>query len=389
MEKPLWIIYTTHMFIEINLLIQVALIPVIIQEFQLNILEASLIATIPSLVALLMNIPSGILADRVSANYLLFASMLIEGLSAFFVSQTNSFWILVLGVSLMRVSSPIYHIPGLSQISRLAGPDRISRSIGYHNALGNLGTAAGVVSLTLFLSTVGWRWTYLFWSFPILAWGLVVLTSSKLKAAQIRNKGQDRLGLKRLRLIFSSGLLLFLIVVGLREIGSTGSLTFMTTYFVTAGELSEATASLIFGLGPFIGIVGSLYSGFLAERISPKRTLSLAILSCAVSLAILSQTSTIYLVSPTYMIYSFSISMVWAPINTIIAQLTPATERGLSYSFYFFTEGLIASFAPTLAAGVIELTNIFYVLPFAASFLIASVVLLQFLPERTNRPELE
>ena len=64
MEKPLWMISITHMFVEIFLLIQVALIPVITQEFQLSLLEASLVASLPSIVTLVMNIPSGYLADH-------------------------------------------------------------------------------------------------------------------------------------------------------------------------------------------------------------------------------------------------------------------------------------------------------------------------------------
>lgn len=382
MEKSLWMIYTTHMFIEIYLLIQVALIPVLVMEFQLNLLEASLVATIPSFVALLMNLPCGILADRLSVNRLLFASMLIEGAAAFLVSQTNSFWLLVLSVSLMRISSPIYHVSGLSQISRIAKPERISRSIGFHNALGNLGSAAGVVSLTVFLTTLGWRWTYLFWSIPILAWGFIVLTSPHLKTRVERTENQGRSKLGRFSLVFSSGLLLFLIVIGVREIGSTGSITFMTTYFVQSKGLSEALASLVFGLGPFVGIVGSVYGGYVAERAGAKRALSWAILACAVSLALLSLTSTLYLIALIYIIYSFFGSTVWAPVNTLVAQLTPKTDRGLSYSVYFFTEGLLISVAPTLAAGAIELTNVWFVLPFSVIFLTLSVVVLQFLPQR-------
>jgi len=97
--------------------------------------------------------------------------MIIEGVSAFIISQTNSFWALVIGVTFMRIASPLYHVSGLSQISRFARPENISRSVGFHNALGSLGSAIGLVSLTLFLSTTGWRWTYLFWSFPIIIWG--------------------------------------------------------------------------------------------------------------------------------------------------------------------------------------------------------------------------
>lgn len=280
----------------------------------------------------------------------------------------------------MRISSPIYHISGLSQISQLAKPDRISRSIGFHNALGYLGSTAGVISLTVFLSTLGWRWTYLFWSAPIITWGFIILTSSQLKARRFEkteNQGISRL--TRLSVIFSSGFLVFLVVIGVREVGSTGSSTFMTTYFVKTIGLSEAIASLIFGLGPFIGVIGSLCGGYLAEKLNAKKTLSLAIIGCATTLSMLSLTSTLHLIVLIYILYSFFTSTVWAPINTIVAHLTPVTERGLSYSFYFFTEGLLISIAPTLAAGVIELTNVWFVLPFSVIFLVTSVFILQFL----------
>ncbi len=385
MEKSLWMIYTTHMFVEIYLLIQVALIPVIVREFQLSLLEASLVATIPSFVALLMNIPSGILADRVSTNRLLFASMLVEGIAAFLVSQTSNFWLLVLAVSLLRVSSPIYHVSGLSQISRLAKPERMSRSIGFHNALGNVGSAAGVISLTLFLSTLGWRWTYLFWSIPILVWGFVILTSPHLKTLRAeRTERPDKGGLKRLPLVFSSGLLLFLIFIGLREIGSTGSTTFMTTFFVETRGLSETMASLIFGLGPFIGIVGSLYGGFWAERVGAKKALSWGVLLCTLGLSLLAVASEPYLMVLIYISYSFFSSTVWAPMNTLVARLTPVSDRGLSYSVYFFAEGLLISIAPIMAAGVIELTSVWFVLPFSVVFFIAGVTVLQLLPTKSS-----
>ena len=382
MEKPLWMICVTHMFIEVYLLMQVALIPVIIREFQLNLLEASLVATVPSLITLLMNIPSGFLADRFSATHLLFASMLVEGLSTFIVSQTNSFWTLVLGVSLLKISSPIYHISGLSQISRLAKPEQISRSIGFHNALGNLGSAAGLVTLTIFLSTMGWRLTYLFWTLPILCWGLIILKYSQFKTERVvkTEYQEDKGRFPRLSLIFSSGFIILLVVLGIREVGATGSSTFMTTFFVDVRGFSEVTASLIFSLGPFIGIVGSIGGGYLGERIGAKKALGWVILCCAISLLMLSLTSQLYLLVLIYLFYSFFSSAIWSPMNTIVANVTPEIERGMSYSVYFFTEGLIASIAPTLAAGVIELTDVWFVFPFSVIFLITSVIILKFLP---------
>ena len=380
MEKSLWMICTTHMFVEVYLLMQVALIPVIIREFQLSLLEASLVATVPNFAALLLNIPSGFLADRFSPNQLLFASMIVEGLSGLLISQANNFWILVVELSILKISSPLYHISGLSQISRFARPEKIGRSIGFHNALGNLGTAAGLISLTVFLSTVGWRWTYLFWSAPVVVWGFMILTSSQLRNKRVEKAvGEHSGGLARWSLLFSSGFLILLAVVGVREVGTTGSQTFMTTYFVEARGLSEAMASFIFGLGPFIGIVGSVGGGYLCERIGAKNAFNWVTLAGAVSLFALSLMSQLHLLVIIYVLYSFFGSAVWSPINTIVANTTPVTERGLGYSVYFFIEGLLASVTPTLAAGIIELTDVWFIFPLSVMFLIASVVVLQFL----------
>jgi MFS family permease len=374
------------MFLEVYLLIQVALIPVIIREFQLSPLEASFVVTVPSLVQLLMNIPSGFLADRFNTRYLMFASMLVEGVSALIASQTSNFWTLVVAVSFVKISSPLYHISGLSQISRLAEPEQINRSMGYHNAFGSLGSAIGVVSLAVFMSTLGWRWTYLFWAVPILIWGFTILMSSQLKAKRFeKTEINGGYRLRRLSFVFSSGLLIFLIAIAAREVGTTGSSTFMTTYFVETRNLSESTASLIFSLGPFMGIVGSLSGGYLGEKIGARKALNYAIIGCAISLSMLSLASQLYLLILIYVLYAFFNNALWSPINATVADLTPITERGLSFSIYFFTEGLIGSIAPTLAAGVIELSDVWFVFPFSVAFIVTGLIILQFLPNHKRK----
>jgi len=386
MEKPVWMICVTHMFIEIYLLVQVALIPVIVQEFQLSLVEASLVATVPSLVALLMNVPSGFLADRLSTNHLLFASMLIEGFSALLISQTNNFWTLVLGVSLLKVSSPIYHISGLSQISRFVKLKRMGRSIGFHNALGNVGSASGLLSLALFLSAFGWRWAYLFWGVPILIWGFVLLISPQLKTKRIgRSETEEKNIPRKLSYIFSASLLIFLVAISFREVGSTSAYTFMTTYFVSVRGLFESTATLIFGLGPCVGIIGSICGGYYTERAGAKKALSVAILGCVISLFLLSLMTHTFLLGLLYVIYAFFMSLLWSPMNTIVAAVTPESKRGLSYSVYFFTEGLTASITPIIAAGVIVVSSVWFVFPFSIAFMMLGLIILQLLPKNVDK----
>jgi len=378
--KPFWMVCVTHMFVEVYFLTQVALIPVFMREFSLTLIESSLVATFPSLVQLLANLPSGFMAERFSTRQLLFTSMVTEGLSALLVSQTDNFWMLVLGVSAMRLCSPIYHISGLSWISHLVERERMNRSMGFHNALGSFGSAIGLVVLSVFLSTIGWRWIYVFWAVPILVWGFIVLRSSQLATkASGYDRAEKEIGLDRLPLVLSASFLILLAAIGFRGIGHTGSLTYMTTYLVEARDFTESAASLIFGLGTFMGIAGSLNGGYLGEKIGAKKALSLAILGSIISLSVLGLMAQVYLLMLVYLIYVFFSSSVWSPINAIVAHITPRTGRGLSFSIYFLTEGLVVSITPTLAAAVIGSLEIWYIFPFSIIFLTIGLIALQFL----------
>jgi AAHS family cis,cis-muconate transporter-like MFS transporter len=380
MEKPFWLACFTHMFLETFLLIQIALIPVLAREFGLSLLEASLVVTIPMAVQLAANIPAGMLAGRVRTRYLLFASMIIEGVAALFLSQTSSFWTLVFGVCVMRVSSPIYHISGLNRISSLVKREQLSRSMGWHNALGNLGSAIGTISLSLFLPTLGWRWTYLFWALPILAWGFIILRSKELDAVKTVEVEAKKPSTKAsLSTVFSSAFLIFLAAVGFRAIGVVGANTFIPTYFVIQRNLMESTASLIFGLGPFMGIIGSLLAGSSGDRVGAKKILSLAIVSCALALLVFSLVSDLYVLVPTYLVLAFFNSIAWTPMNTMVADMMPVTQRGLGFSMYFFIEGVIEAVSPTIAAKLIDFSSIVYLFPFSLAMVIVGLVILQFL----------
>lgn len=380
----------THMFVELYLLTQVALIPVFMREFGLSLFEASLVASMPSFLQLLLHIPIGFLVDRFKVKHFLFASMLIEGASALLLSQTNSFWMVVLGASVMRISSPIYHISGLSQISGL-GLEKMSRLMGFHNTLGYLGSGIGVVTLAIFLSTLGWRWIYLFWPIPIMAWGLIMLGSPQLGVRTSEKRDvADKGSLSNLPLVFSAVFLIFLGAVSLKEVSVNAISTYMTTYLVNTKGLPNATATFIFGLGPLMGIIGSLSGGYFGGRMGAKKVLSLAILGCMLSLSILALSSQLYLITLIYLLYTILSSSTYVTKNTIAANMAPSMVRGLSFSTLFFIEGLMAAITPAAAALIVGSFDIWIVFPISLIFLGCSLIVLQLLPyPKRIRPRLE
>jgi predicted MFS family arabinose efflux permease len=233
---------------------------------------------------------------------------------------------------------------------------------------------------------LGWRWTYLFWAFPILAWGFLILGSSHFQTKRTENiETKPRTGLKRWSLILSSGLIVFLTAIAVREVGASASSTYITTYFVKSRNLTESTASLIFGLGPFVGVPASLIGGYLGERTGARKALMWTIVGCAISLIVLGLVSHLYLLILVYVLFSFFSNAMWAPMNALVPDVAPMTDIGLGWSIYFFTDGITAAIAPTLAAGAMELSEISFVFPFSAIFLVSSLIILQFLPRARNQ----
>lgn len=377
--KSFWVVCITHMFVEVYLLTQVALIPVFIREFDMSLFEAALVATVPSLTQLFANLPSGFMAERFSTKKLLFTSMITEALSALLVSQAGNFWVLVLGVSIMRLFSPVYHVSGLSRISQLVEREKMNRSMGFHNALGSFGSAIGLIVLSIFLATIGWRWIYIFWAVPILIWGFIILKSEELGTKVSEDIGTEETSGLKLPSILSTAFIILLFAIGFRAMGYAGAQTYMTTYLVAIRDFSESMASLIFGFGTFIGILGSLNGGYLGEKMGAKKALSLAILCSAIPLSAMAFLTQFYLLAIAYLVFMFFSNSVWTPINAMVADLAPITGKGLSFSAYLFTDGVASSIAPLMAASIIGLYEMWYIFPFSVVFLIMGLITLQFL----------
>jgi hypothetical protein len=72
-------------------------------------------------------------------------------------------------------------------------------------------------------------------------------------------------------------------------------------------------------------------------------------------------------------------------MNTLVADLTPKNERGLSFSIYFLTEGLIVSVTPIITATIISLTSIWIIFPFSIIFIALGLLTLQLLSYRSSQ----
>jgi len=364
------------MLAEVFLLMHPALVPVFIYEFNLSLFEAGLLVTIPSLCRLAVTIPTGILADKLGPRRFIILSMLIGGVAGILVNQSANVYSLLVGLSLIMMSVTLYHPPGMSVIGRLF-PNQAERStaIGLHGASGSIGQALGTISLGLLL-TFGWRFSYLLFAIPLLTWAVVLagmripqLAKRQLQPEPLITALQKRQATNSpTKKLISHGFSILLLSMGLNALANNGVAAFMTTYMITM-DFSQEVASIIFGIGPLIGIVGAIAAGYLSSKVGPEKSLMLIYFGQVTFLLGFVFLPSAILTAASFLMYQFFLSAVWTPANSLVVSLMGDIGGGTAYSFFFFSNDAPGAISPLIAAVLIESLGV------ASPFILAIILL--------------
>lgn len=375
------------MLVEVFLLMHPALVPVFMAEFHLSIFEAGLLITIPSLCRLVITIPTGIFADKFGPRRFIFLSLTISGLGAILVSQASTISLLIVGLSLIMISVTLYHPPGMSVLSRLF-PSQAERgvAIGLHGASGCIGQALGTISLGLLLLSFGWRFIYLVFSVPLLIWVLILartkipqLTRPSGSTAELNPNKHDRsLQTSGSRKPYmTAGFMMLLVSMGLNALANNGVSAFVTTYMTSAGHLTVEMASVVFGAGPLIGIVGSIAAGYLSSRVGDRNSLTLIYVGQVIFLLGFIGFPLVQFSVFSFLMYQFFLAAVWTPANSMVASLMGEIGGGTAYSFFFFSNDSLGAISPLVSAILIESLGLMSPFIFAIILLVSCAFLVR------------
>ncbi len=160
--------------------------------------------------------------------------------------------------------------------------------------------------------------------------------------------------------------------------------TYMTTYLVSNRGLSESVSSLVYGLNPFVGILGSLSGGYFAEFSGNKRWMIIAYTAGMFTLACV-WLGPLWFLMVFYLVGGYFGGSTMGPSTSLAAELSPRERRGLAYAVFMLPFNLVGAFSPVIAAKIIELFGIQTLFPFAIFLYLISIIVLQNIPEK-NKP---
>ena len=330
----------------------------IIAEFGFDNTTSGVLANVFALAFGLSALPVGILADRMDARKLLILCCFGTAIAAFFVGIAPNIILLGAAMLFLGLSLGIYHPTGTSYVSR--NVSRRSLGFGYQGIGGNLGIALGPVMAGAIAVWLGWRWSYFIFAVPsLIIGGLIYLSRRNSSSATpgvettLRSGGNKTPEKKEsLRPLILPIFLLFAAQVMLSFV-YRAMVTFLPKYLgeqltpmfsgLNTQQIAAYSTTFVF----IFGVIGQYLGGFLSERFRHEMlgiVVTLAAIPFMVATAVF--TSAPLIVSAAvFAFFHFAGQPIY---NTLVADYSPPSRRGLIFGLYFFFNFGLGSFSATM-----------------------------------------
>ncbi len=347
-----------------------ALFPSIRTQFAFSNAIAGSVYTILLSVAALLQLPGGIVADRVGGRAVLTLGFAAGLAGTTLLAIAPAVPVFLLGIVLFGVGTGVYGTPRVTVLSSVY-PDRDGTAIGICSAAGNVGTATLPVVAGVLAAVVGWQYGFafavpLFAVGTLLAWRVVPSGAGKAESDTAFREVLPTIvsGLWNAEVALSTAIMLVMFF------SYQGLTAFLPTYLVAMKGLSTQAAATLFGVFFAGGVVAQVVGGNLGDRFGQRRTMAVLLLASAATLFTLPFVSGFFLLVPA--VLAMSIQLGYWPIvfSYTIAALPDegqASGLGLLRTFYL----LVGSLGST-AVGIMADADLFD----EAFFGLAALVLL-------------
>ncbi len=373
-RRALFFLGSTHFLIHVFSQLIPAIIPILRDEQGISLYQASLLVSIPLLVQVVFYLPAGAFSDRNSA-LVLAMSFISTGAGAYLAINASGYMCLLMAFVMIALGSTLYHPPALKATSEIS-PEKTSLAMGIQNAGGSLGYSAGPIVLGLLMPVLGWRMAFLVWIPFILA--AAGYSYFYLSRRQITQTGRAS-GRSSYLSILTKGFVLIVLMGAFTDATFINVSTYLTTYLTDVRGITAGLASIIFGLGPLTGIIGSIGGGLSGDIIGKEQAFLALLVLMAASLILIPSMSSLLLVSLLYVVWRGLYSASMPLMNSFIAKNSGIEVRSLSFSVYFITSNLMGAITPTIGAHIVEDFGVSTIFPSAVITLLPSMAIVLYI----------
>ncbi len=343
-------------------------------EFNLSGTQLGLISSLFFLSYAILQIPAGILGDRIGRKKVLVPGFILFGLFTAVTGSVRSFWQLIASRLVTGAGEGTYYGPqyGISseqipQQHRSLGSAIINSGMAFGIALGLMGSSWIAYTLGL-----GWRTPFYIMAIPtiitaLLIWWLVKENPRNQGAAGAAKSGSF------LSLLRNRNLLLTYLMVFCSLFGFFMILTWLPYYLQTERGIPVKEIGNISSLVAWVSIPGGLLFARISDRLGKRRPLVMILVPiAALSLISIAFVQDVNQVIAAICVYGFFGKLALDPVLVaIVADSAPKEAYGTAFGIFNFVGMSSSILAPTIAGMISDTTG-----SLAANFYLSAVILI-------------
>jgi MFS family permease len=269
------------------------LLPVWAGAFGLGYAAAGLLKSAYSVALAALQMPTGMLAERVGERTLLGTGTVLAGLAFALTALAPSYWVLIVLVLLTGIGSAVQHPVSSSLIAKAYDAGARRAALGVYNFSGDVGKMVAAALIGVGAALVGWRMMALAYGLLVIVMGAVVLRLISAMGAQdkfasthvpLGERHGNPLPISGFGLTDARGYILLSSIQVIDSATRVGVLTLVPFLLISKGA-TPATAGLALSFLFAGGAAGKLACGLMADRLGVLRTVILTEVMTAVLIA--------------------------------------------------------------------------------------------------------
>jgi len=340
-----------HFANDVPLTLLPAVLPILIQEFNLSYGAAGAVITASAFLMTSLQAVTGYVADRWNRIALLFLGLTGLGVGTILTSFSTNFVQLLAFGCLVGVGGSFFHPVGYSLLSDTFESGNRGKALGLGSATGDLAVPVAFATSAFLVLFLGWRNLF-------ILWGLIAIVVAVTLPSIIEEPRKDNSYVKATdnstKTIVKT-LIPVIIVMGLAGASYKIASSFITTHLNAFFEVNIESANFILALMMGIGTVGSIVGGAMVDRLGERNTLTAEMLMLgALSMAAL-YVNNVHLLLGIVCIMGFFLLGVWPSFYSVIAVETPLGARAFVYGIIFAVAWSFGSFFPYISGTLADI----------------------------------
>ncbi len=348
-------------------------------HFDITNAQVGLISSVFFIVYVLMQVPSGILGDRMGRVKLILIGFVIFGISTGLTGLaglTQVFGLLLLARALSGLGEGLYYGPQYATSGETTPRRYRALGIGIINSGQGVGTALGLVVSGFITFTLGWGWqaTFLIFAVPTLLVGFLIyaLVPDRKPSAPATTLRQEKDRFASLlcdRRLLAAFAMLFTGVYGFFVM-----VTWLPTYLTRVWGVQESSAGWVASIVFLVAIPAALVVGNLSDRWGRRRVFVLVLGPASIaSIALIAYAPSYPLVIVALVCYGAFGKLALDPVLVaIVADTAPDDLRSSAYGLYNGIGMSAAIVSPYLTGAILD-SRFGYDLAFGLSMVLIAI----------------